>query len=89
MLLNWIIIVYVLIIPLQNVPIHQVSSFFVWCVFLQLSIDIQAPGIYMGVRTAPYYRSNGNSSRRSPSPDRRSHRRQRRRSSRSRLVDFS
>jgi len=43
------------------------------------------PGIYMGVRTAPYHRSNGHSSRRSPSPDRKSsHRRHRHSRSRSR-----
>jgi len=33
------------------------------------------PGIYMGVRTTSYHRSNGHSHRRSPSPDRRSYHR--------------
>ncbi len=53
-------------------------------------MDFLAPGIYMGVRTAPYHRSNGHSSRRSPSADRKSsHRRHRRRYTRSRFVDFN
>jgi transformer-2 protein len=46
-----------------------------------------APGIYMGVRPNPYHRSNGQSNRRSPSPDRRpSYRRNRHHHDRSRLV---
>ncbi len=56
-------------------------------IFSQFLSDIIAPGIYMGVRTAPYHRSNGHSYRRSPSPDRKSsHRRHRHRYTRSRLV---
>ncbi len=68
--------------------IHQVSLPFNSFV-LQVSSDIPAPGIYMGVRTAPYHRPNGHSYRRSPSPDRKSsHRRHRHRYTRSRFVDF-
>jgi transformer-2 protein len=48
------------------------------------------PGIYMGVRTAPYHRANGHSYRRSPSPDRKSsHRRHRHRYTRSRSYSRS
>jgi len=43
----------------------------------------------MGIRTAPFHRSNGHSYRRSPSPDRRSyHRRHRHDNKRSRFVNF-
>ena len=37
--------------------------------------NIKAPGIYMGVRTTSYHRSNGHSHRRSPTPDRKSYHR--------------
>ncbi|CAF0741904.1 unnamed protein product [Rotaria sordida] len=47
------------------------------------------PGIYMGVRTTSYHRSNGHSYRRSPSPDRRSYRRHRHHNNRSRSRSHS
>jgi len=40
----------------------------------------------MGVRTAPYHRSNGHSYRRSPSPDRKSYHRRHRHYNRSRFA---
>jgi hypothetical protein len=55
---------------------HTPSNYFQLLIFITVFFCYRkAPGIYMGVRTTSYHRSNGHRDRRSPSPDKRSHHR--------------